>query len=571
MKAHKWIAAMMLFSLTVGVAGNLLWVIVFRNFFDLLAADMSKVLIVSGLLHALFLLFLVELMDVLGWRAAQFLNDHFQPRIMADIANECFEYLQNHSYRFFSNNFGGALVKKISRLMRGFEGFADRIYWDMLPLFLKLTVILIVLFTINLKLGLIMGGWSVLFIGVNYVVSRFKWKYDIASAEMDTEVTAALADAITNANTVKMFSGSKFEADRFRQVTKRWFMTTKKAWRVGSYVEAVQAASMVVLEITILYVAIRLWEKDLLTLADFFVIQAYLFEMFHQLWAFGRNLREVYVKLADSEEMIEILDTEHEIRDCKGAKKIKVTRGEVEFKDVNFAYNSDEDSVLEGLSFKVKPGEKIALIGPSGGGKSTIVKLLLRLFDIDGGEILLDGQNIAKVRQDSLREEVTLVPQDPILFHRSLMENIRYGRRDASDQEVVAAAKLAHCDEFIQRFPKKYDTFVGERGVKLSGGQRQRVAIARAILSNARILILDEATSSLDSESESLIQDALEKLMKQKTTFIIAHRLSTIMSVDRIFVLDGGKIVEEGGHVELAALEGGLYKKLWDLQVGGYL
>jgi len=193
------------------------------------------------------------------------------------------------------------------------------------------------------------------------------------------------------------------------------------------------------------------------------------------------------------------------------------------------------------------------------------------MFDLDGGKILIDGQNIAEVKQDSLRQQVTLVPQDPILFHRTLMENIRYGRRDASDEEVMAAAKLAHCHEFIEKFPKKYHTFVGERGVKLSGGQRQRVAIARAILSNARILVLDEATSSLDSESESLIQDALMKLMKQKTTFIIAHRLSTIMSTDRIFVLDGGQIVEEGNHSQLASKQGGLYKKLWDLQVGGYL
>lgn len=570
-KVYKLLAATMIFTLMIGVAGNLLWVIVFRGFFDLLTSDLAKDLIVVGLMHTLFLLFLLEVVDNIGWRASQMLNDHFQPRIMADIANECFHYMQRHSYRFFSNNFGGALVKKINRLMRGFEGFADRLYWDMLPLFLKLTVILIVLFTINVKLGMIMGVWSLLFIGVNYWASRFKWKYDVESAAMDTKVTASLSDSITNAVTVKMFSGLDFEAKKFRKVTDRWFDKTKRAWRVGSYFDLIQGMAMVALEITILYAAIRLWEQDLIKLADFFVIQAYLFEMFHQLWAFGRNLREVYVKLADSEEMIEILHTDHEIKDKSRAKKIKITRGDVEFKDVNFAYNTKEDTVLEALSFKVKPGEKIALIGPSGGGKSTIVKLLLRLFDLNSGKIVIDGQDISKVTQNSLREQVTLVPQDPILFHRTLMENIRYGRRDATDKEVMAAAKLAHCHEFIERFPKKYETFVGERGVKLSGGQRQRVAIARAILSKAKILVLDEATSSLDSESESLIQDALLKLMKRKTTFIIAHRLSTVMSADRIFVLDGGKITEEGSHAQLASKKGGLYKKLWDLQVGGYL
>ena len=213
----------------------------------------------------------------------------------------------------------------------------------------------------------------------------------------------------------------------------------------------------------------------------------------------------------------------------------------------------------------------MALIGPSGGGKSTITKLLLRLFDVQRGQILIDGQNIKSVTQDSLRRNVSLVPQDPILFHRTLAENIRYGARNASMQEVIAAAKMAHCHEFISKFPKAYKTFVGERGVKLSGGQRQRIAIARAILANPQILILDEATSSLDSESESIIQDALDRLAKNKTTLIIAHRLSTIMKADRIFVLKDGEIVEEGHHSDLINKKSGLYKRLWDLQVGGYI
>ncbi|OGJ43526.1 hypothetical protein A3J23_04225 [Candidatus Peregrinibacteria bacterium RIFCSPLOWO2_02_FULL_48_14] len=260
----------------------------------------------------------------------------------------------------------------------------------------------------------------------------------------------------------------------------------------------------------------------------------------------------------------------------------------MEFEKVSFSYmeslhngfsvarprrvtEEDESSVLRHFSFHVKPGERVAFIGPSGGGKTTIVKLLLRLFDVDKGRILIDGQDISKVTQDSLRVQIALVPQDPVLFHRSLMENIRYGRLDASNEEVVAAAKLAHADEFIRRFPKGYETHVGERGVKLSGGERQRVAIARALLANTRILILDEATSSLDSESEKLIKDALKVLMRGKTVFVIAHRLSTIIDMDRILVLEKGRIVEEGSHADLVGKEGGLYKKLWDLQVGGYL
>jgi len=281
-------------------------------------------------------------------------------------------------------------------------------------------------------------------------------------------------------------------------------------------------------------------------------------------------VRELYEQLADAEEMTEILHTRHEIRDLPKAKQIRIVRGKIEFKNVSFAYHKKND-VIQGLKLTIKPGEKVALIGPSGGGKSTITRLLMRLVDIRKGQILIDGQEISKVRQNSLRSSIGFVPQDPILFHRTLMDNIRYGRREATDEEVMAAAKLANCHEFILNFPQQYNTYVGERGVKLSGGERQRVAIARAILANTPILILDEATSSLDSESELLIQQALERLMKNKTTLVIAHRLSTIMRMDRIVVIQNGQIVEEGTHSDLVSVHSGLYKKLWDLQVGGYV
>ena len=226
--------------------------------------------------------------------------------------------------------------------------------------------------------------------------------------------------------------------------------------------------------------------------------------------------------------------------------------------------------MLNNFDLAIKPGERVALIGPSGGGKSTIIKLLLRFFDLNGGEILIDGQDIYKTQQDSLRAQLSLVPQDPILFHRSLIENIRYAQPEAKDSEVVKAAKLAHAHEFISSFPDGYNTLVGERGVKLSGGERQRVAIARAILKDAPILVLDEATSSLDSESEQFIQDALKSLMQGRTTIVVAHRLSTIMQMDRIVVIDGGKIVEQGKHEELLKIREGLYQRLWEIQAGGF-
>jgi len=267
--------------------------------------------------------------------------------------------------------------------------------------------------------------------------------------------------------------------------------------------------------------------------------------------------------------MTEVLLEPHEVRDAPNAKILKPGSGEIEFKNVGFAYHKGAD-IFKNFNLKLQPGERVALIGPSGGGKSTITKLLLRFHDIQSGEILIDGQNIAEVTQDSLRDNLAMVPQDPILFHRTLMENIRYGKFNANDAEVIAAAKAAHAHEFIMASQHGYKTFVGERGIKLSGGQRQRVAIARAILKNAPILILDEATSSLDSESESYIQEALKTLMDNKTVIVIAHRLSTIGQMDKIIVLENGKITEQGKHAELLKAKEGTYQRLWQIQAGGF-
>jgi ABC-type multidrug transport system fused ATPase/permease subunit len=288
------------------------------------------------------------------------------------------------------------------------------------------------------------------------------------------------------------------------------------------------------------------------------------------MWNFGNILRRMYEAFADATEMVDILRTPHEIVDRKDAKKLIVTDGRIEFNELGFNFNETR-SVLSDFNLTITGKEKVALVGPSGAGKTTITRLILRFYDVTSGEILIDGQNIAHVTQDSLRDAIAFVPQEPILFHRTLRENIRYGRRDATDEEVIEAARQAHCYEFVMNTPQGFDTYVGERGIKLSGGERQRVAIARAILKNAPILILDEATSSLDSESESLIQDALAKLMVGKTVMAIAHRLSTVMKMDRIIVIEDGRVGMTGTHSELLAHEGSLYKKLWEIQAGGFI
>jgi ABC-type multidrug transport system fused ATPase/permease subunit len=289
----------------------------------------------------------------------------------------------------------------------------------------------------------------------------------------------------------------------------------------------------------------------------------------HRLWSFSRIIRDLYESFADAKEMAEIMLRPHEIAQNADAEALISEKGKIEFTNVTFGFG-DNSPVISDLSLTIAPGERIALVGPSGAGKTTFVKLLMRFYDPKEGAVLIDGQKIKNVDIVSLRSALALVPQDPSLFHRSLLENIRYGRPDASDDEVIAAARLANCDEFISVLPLGYETLVGERGVKLSGGERQRVAIARAFLRNAPILILDEATSSLDSESEGLIQDALLRLMQGRTTIVIAHRLSTIRHMDRIVVMEEGKITEDGAH-EALIKNGGKYSLLWSLQQGGFL
>jgi len=568
---HPWLTAGVITFVTLGIVSAMAMPFLYKELVDTLASGQAHATIYDKLIQILFLILAVDIVAWATWKVAVYCMIFLESRVMKEINDECFNFLHHHSYNFFNSEFVGSLVKRVNRMVRSFEDIIDRVIFDLLPTALRVTIVAVVLFTIDKILGIAVVVWCTAFLIVNYFLSIYKLKkYDLPKVKADTRVTGYLADTITNNINIKLFSALPDENRGFQKVTRHWYDKTLVAWLFNGHIEVVQGALMVALNFFVMYFAIQLWDDGLISIGTFVLLQGYLLEMFRQLWDFGRVVRTLYERLADAEEMTEMFDTPFEVKDAKKAQPLSISRGKVEFKNVTFAYD-EETGVLNDLSFNVKPGEKVALIGPSGGGKSTIVKLLLRLFDVKSGAILIDEQNIAKVTQNSLRAQIALVPQDPILFHRSLKDNIRYGRRNASDEEVVAAAKLAFCHDFIEKFPQKYDTFVGERGVKLSGGQRQRIAIARAILSNTRILILDEATSSLDSESEKLIQDALQNLMRNKTTFVIAHRLSTIVNVDRILVLEEGRVVESGSHAILMKKEGSLYKKLWELQVGGYL
>lgn len=567
-RRHWFLALLGFIGVTGGAAGSMILPLFFKSFVDALALGQH-----DKLMHLLIVITVVSLVEWAFWRLSFYSMSVVEARGMKEIADTCFEALHRHSFNFFNNQFVGSLVKRVGRMVRSFEDVMDKLYYDFYTLFLRIVILVVVFYIISPWLGLATFAWVCVFVTLHLLISNYKMlRYDLPKSEADTRVTARLADTVSNNAAIKLFAQLPYEKKEFGKVGLDWTRKTQAAWFYGNHVESIQGLFMIGLDFLILYVAIGMWVDGELTIGHFVLLQTYLFELFAQLWSFERVLRHFFETLADAEEMTVILQTPFEVLDKPGATKLRLKKGEVRFENVSFSYNDDEEnSVVRNLSFDVKAGERIALIGPSGGGKTTVMKLLLRLFDLDEGKILIDGQDIAHHTQDSLRSQIALVPQDPALFHRSLMENIRYGNLTASDAEVIKAAKLAHCHEFISRFSKGYKTLVGERGVKLSGGERQRVAIARALLADTKILILDEATSSLDSESEKLIKDAMKVLMKKKTVFVIAHRLSTIVDMDRIMVLEKGAIVEEGLHHDLVKKEGGLYKKLWDLQVGGYL
>lgn len=542
----------------------------YKLFFDYAAASGARAAIAHQLVHTILIVLGLNGLGWVCWRVATFAVVRFQTSVMADLSNTSFEYLHGHSVIFFLNRFVGSTVRKVGRMVRAFENITDRIFFNLLPLAVRIVIIVGVLIFWHPLLAAIVAVWTVLYLMASYFFALYKLQYDVKAAAVDSRATGYLADTITNSTNVKLFTAQQAELTGYKKLTDKQRRLYVFSWNLSSYMEAFQGAFMSILEFAVFYYAIRLWQAGTFTIGDFVLIQTYLIQLMSNLWDVSRQIQRVYQDMAEAEEMVDIMNLPHEVVDAPAAKPLTVTRGEVVFDRADFAYNQSR-RVISQLSLTIAPGEKVGIVGPSGAGKTTVIGLLFRFFDVRAGRILIDGQDIAGVTQNSLRKQIAFVPQDPMLFHRTIMENIRYGRPGASDDEVIAAARAAHCDEFISQCPDQYRTYVGERGVKLSGGERQRIAIARAILKNAPILVLDEATSSLDSHVEMLIQDALAKLMRGKTTIVVAHRLSTVNKMDRIVVLDHGRVIESGSHAELLKTDKGLYKKLWELQAGGFL
>lgn len=541
-----------------------------RQFINLLSGGTPAPSTVQALFFVLVIFAAINFVGWIGQRARMLTIGRMEASVMADLYENAFGYLLGHAHEFFISNFTGTLTRRVTRYARSFEQVLDNLLLNFFPAFVFAIGVIGVLSARSVLLGAGLFAWTVIFVYIQFRMVLWRQPLRAARTEEDSKVTGFLSDTVLNHSTITAFAAAPYEKGRFKEAVLRWYVATKRAWDADAWVYGVQGLFAIGIEVALLAGAVLLWEQGVVTVGDFVLIQIYILGLMNRIWGIGRNMRQLYDAFADATEMLDILETPHAIQDAAGAKPLHVSEGAIVFAHVHFEYH-DNQAVLLDFDLAIPPHEKVALVGSSGAGKSTITKLLLRLYDVTSGTICIDGQNIAGVTQESLRAAIAFVPQEPMLFHRSLLDNIRYGRQDATDEEVFEAARQAHCDEFINRYPEGFGTMVGERGVKLSGGERQRVAIARAILKDAPILVLDEATSSLDSESEALIQDAFSRLMQGKTVIAIAHRLSTIMKMDRIIVMDAGAVVLSGSHGELLAQESNLYKKLWEIQAGGFM
>src|SRR3954463_7146874 len=491
----------------------------------------------------------------------------FTLKIMSDVARDAFMRVQRFSTDWHANSFAGSTVRKITHGMWALALLNDPLLRALLPSLIVLLGSMILLGLHWPSLGLVIGVGALVYLPM---MVAFSTRYIAPAARVsnawDTRVGGTLADALTCNAVVKSFGAEDREDARLARVIGRWRVRVRRTWMRYNLTALAQLSVLLALRASVIGGALLLWLAGRASpgdvtyvLTSYYIIHAYLRDL-------GFHLNNLQRSVNDMEELVAIHDVAIGIADARDAVPIDVQGGRIVFEDVTFHYGGHRAPLYDGLSVDISAGERIGLVGRSGSGKTTFVKLVQRLYDIGGGKILIDGQDIAKTTQQSLRSQIAIVQQDPILFHRSLAENIAYGRPGADAASVEQAARLANAHDFIQRLPKGYGTLVGERGVKLSGGERQRVALARAFLADAPVLILDEATSSLDSESEALIQQAMERLMKGRTSIVIAHRLSTVRSLDRILVFDHGRIVEQGTHAMLATRDGGVYRGLFERQ-----
>ena len=506
---------------------------------------------------------------VVTFRFYEWLLLRFHPNLKKHIGIILMSRIMNHSQNFYQNHFSGSIANKINDVTSGIPTILDIFIDQFFSHILALLIALYTVWLIDLKFAIGLIFWIMLFLIVSIKLSRKAKALEYAAAEVYSAVIGNIVDILGNIGSVRLFGGKRLEIKYLNETYQQSVIAEQTRDLFFMKMQTFQKSSFIVFQSICFWWLIIGIQNQTITPGDFALILILNISIVNCLNNLSRNIREFAKSFGKVTQGLHTINSILEIKDKEDAKNIVITNGEILFEKVQFYYNKSKP-IFENKSVKIRSGQKLGLVGYSGSGKSTFVNLILRLFDVTQGQILIDNQDLRDISQESLRQAIGIIPQDLSLFNRTLMENIRYGRMNSSDSEVIEAAKRAYADEFIRDLPEGYQTLVGERGVKLSGGERQRIAIARAILKNPPILILDEATSQRDSVTEHKIQESLLGLMQGKTTIVIAHRLSTLLHMDRILVFNQGKILQDGKHADLIITEG-LYKTLWEAQMSGFL
>jgi ATP-binding cassette subfamily B protein len=513
--------------------------------------------------------FVLILFVEIASRTMGFLMAKAIPKLQSSLRMRMFDHIQHHSPHYFNERFAGSLANKITDLTSQIEFILQQLFWPIIPAIFTCILGSFFLWYIHPLFTGILLTWVIVHLGACIKFTRSCDHYEHKHSEKRSFLLGNIVDSLTNNFAVNLFFRFKYEKHALSFPQKEEEQTNIQARR---YVERMRcylsSFYFVAYFLGILGSMIYLWLHNHITSGQVVQVFTTMWSLSMILWSVGSALPTLFQSFGIAKQAYQVMIDPQDIQDKPHAKPLLISSGDILFDNVSFQYG--DKKLFKNKHVHIHGHEKVGLVGFTGAGKSTFINLILRFFPLHAGKILIDGQDISSITLESLRRQIALIPQDPLLFHRSLKENIRYGKPEATDEEVFQAAKLAHCDAFIQSIPGGYEAKVGERGTKLSGGEKQRIAIARAILLNAPIFILDEATSSLDSVTERYIQDSLEKLMQHRTTLVIAHRLSTLSRMDRLLVFDKGIIVEEGSHSSLLAKDG-LYAKMWKMQIGGFL
>lgn len=569
-RKQRWMFTIVFLLSLLWAFEMLFWPFFLRKIIDVLSGfDMNRLAAWPSLKTLLFWGAGGILLMEIGFRTRDLLMAKIFPKMEADIRMTMFDHVQRHSPRYFNEHFSGSLANKIGDMVLMSSTMLRNILMTFIPSALICVLTIAIFSDMNGFLGLIVSGWIVVHSILCWIFAIKCSHYSYLHGEIRSTLAGKIVDSLTNNFVVNLFFRFRFEKDHIANYQREEQKANYTA-QVYSVKMFTALSCAFVIEIFVLTgFIISFWLHGKITTGEVVQLFYTIWNLGMVIWIVSDQAPEFFRSIGITRQALSIMRDPQDILDPPHAAELMVKQGEIVFDNVSFRYG--EKSVFRNKNMKINAGEKVGLVGYSGAGKSTFVNLILRFFSLEEGKILIDGQDIAHVTLESLRAKIGLIPQDPVLFHRTLEENIRYGRVEASHDEVVAAAKLAHCDDFIRKCTGGYQALVGERGTKLSGGEKQRIAIARAMLLKAPILILDEATSALDSVTEKFIQESLEKLMAHRTTIVVAHRLSTLSKMDRILVFDQGKIIEEGSHQELLNKRGGHYAHMWNMQAGGFL